>query len=135
MSFRWMVFLFLFAPAGAALAGDIQPGKQLVVDGVPQIPDSLAGQVGRYTKGRAADFLDWHPVRREMLIATFFGDTPQIHRVKFPGGDRTQLTFFDDLTSRGVSYQPTRGDYFIFSKDQGGDQNYQIYRYDLPSAA
>ena len=132
---RWMVFFFLFAHAGVALAGDIQPGKQLVVEGVPQIPDSLAGVVGRYTKGRAADLLGWHPVRREILIATFFGDTPQIHRVKFPKGDRTQLTFFDDLTSRGVSYQPTRGDYFIFSKDQGGDQNYQIYRYDLPSGA
>ena len=32
-----------------------------------------------------------------MLIATrFAADVPQIHRVKMPGGDRSQLTFFPD---------------------------------------
>jgi dipeptidyl aminopeptidase/acylaminoacyl peptidase len=66
-----------------------------------------------------------------MLIVTSLCNTPQVHLVKFPGGARTQLTFFEDRTSRGVSYQPRRGDYFIFSKDSGGDENYQNYRYDL----
>jgi hypothetical protein len=41
------------------------------------------------------------------------------------------MTFFDDHTTRGVSYQPTRGDYFIFSKNTSGDENYQNYRYDF----
>jgi dipeptidyl aminopeptidase/acylaminoacyl peptidase len=66
-----------------------------------------------------------------MLIATALGNTAQLHLVKFPGGARTQLTFFEDRPTRGVSYQPTRGDYFIFSKDTGGDQKYQNYRYDF----
>lgn len=66
-----------------------------------------------------------------MLIATFMCNTPEVHLVRFPGGARTQLTFLEDRPTRGVSYQPTRGDYFIFSKDSGGDQNYQNYRYDF----
>jgi dipeptidyl aminopeptidase/acylaminoacyl peptidase len=65
-----------------------------------------------------------------MLIATWC-TVPQIYQVKFPGGARTQLTFFEDRTTQGVSYQPTRGDYFLFSKDTGGDGNYQNYRYDF----
>ncbi len=47
-----------------------------------------------------------------------------------PGGARTQLTFFPDRTSF-ASYQPHKGDYFIFGKDVGGGEWYQIFRYDI----
>jgi len=47
-----------------------------------------------------------------------------------PGGARRQLTFFPDRVAGGV-YQPTRGDYLIFSKDVGGGEFYQIFRLDL----
>src|ERR671912_2126173 len=130
---RTVVFLLLSSLFFAQTA-EIVPSDNLVVEGVPKIPASLAEDAGRYTKGRAAELLGWHPVKREMLIATFF-HTPQVHQVKFPGAARTQLTFFDDRPTRGVSYQPTRGDHFIFSKDTGGDQNYQNYRYDLATGA
>lgn len=119
----------------AAQSNELRPPENLVIEGIPKIPASLATDVRRYTRSRAADFLCWHPAKRELLIATFFGDAAQIHQVKFPGGARTQLTFFDDRPTIGVSYQPTRGDFFIFNKDTGGDQNYQIYRYDLATAA
>jgi dipeptidyl aminopeptidase/acylaminoacyl peptidase len=119
----WIVLLL------SASAFAQEPGS--VIEGIPPIAPSLVADVGRYTNARGAEILTWHPVRREMLIATAFGNTAQVHLVKFPGGARTQLTFFEDRPTRGVSYQPTRGDYFIFSKDTGGDQNYQNYRYDF----
>ena len=125
--------LVLLVASVSGQTSEITPNANLVADGIPKIPSSLAAQVAPYTKSRAAEFKSWHPIRRELLIATFFGDVPQIHRVKFPGAARTQLTFFDDRPTRGVSYQPTKGDYFIFSKDTGGDQNYQNYRYDVDS--
>ncbi len=68
-------------------------------------------------------------MKREMLIGTRFADVPQIHRVKMPGGDRTQLTFFPDRTGGG-HFGP-KGDYFTFTKDVGGGEWFQIYRYDL----
>jgi len=117
-----------------AQSGQVTPGDNLVVEGIPPIPSGLVQRAAQYTKGRAAEILDWHPTKQEMLIVTFFGNVPQVHQVKFPGGARTQLTFFDDNPSRGVSYHPTTGDYFIFSKDVGGDQNYQNYRYDFSTA-
>jgi dipeptidyl aminopeptidase/acylaminoacyl peptidase len=125
----------LVATSLFAQSQEIVPGENLVIEGIPKIPASLVTQVRRYTKSRTAELLSWHPTTREMLIATFFGETAQIHLVKFPGGARTQLTFFDDRPTMGVSYQPTKGDFFIFNKDTDGDENYQIYRYDFPTAA
>ena len=108
----------------------IAPGDNLVIDGVPAIPASLPEEVRRYTESRAASFADWHPVNREMLISTRFGNTPQIHHVKLPGGARTQVTFFNEPIG-AASYEPQQGRYFVFGKDVGGNEFDQLYRYDV----
>src|SRR5919202_1110609 len=116
--------------AAAAQNGEIAPGDNLVVEGIPKIPASLADEVGRYTEFRTAILLDWHPARREILIATRFADVPQVHAVKFPGGDRRQLTFFPERIL-GASYYPRDGSYFVVSKDIGGNEFLQLFRFDL----
>jgi dipeptidyl aminopeptidase/acylaminoacyl peptidase len=65
-----------------------------------------------------------------MPILTRFADTGQVHVVKFPAGARTQLTFFPDRVGNTI-YEPVRGDSFLFTKDVGGGEFFQIYRYDL----
>ena len=50
-----------------------------------------------------------------MIVTTTFGSVPQLHEVKFPGGARTQLTYFPD----GVSPRPgavflPRGESIVF---------------------
>ena len=130
LNVRLLTLLFCVT-ALLAQSDQVTPDDNLVAEGIPPIPSDLVQRAARYTNGRAAEILDWHPSKREVLIVTFFGNIPQVHQVKFPGGARTQLTFFDDNPARGVSYHPTTGDYFIFSKDVGGDQNYQNYRYDF----
>ena len=131
---KWILLLFFSLLIGsfepAAQQAGVQPEPGSITEGIPPIPPSLAAEVGRYTNFRAAEILSWHPLRREMLIATWCS-VPQVYQIKFPGGAHAQRTFFEDRTKRGVSYQPTRGDYFIFSKDSGGDENYQTYRYDF----
>jgi dipeptidyl aminopeptidase/acylaminoacyl peptidase len=42
------------------------------------------------------------------------------------------LTFFADRVA-GASYPPTKNDSFVFSKDVGGGEFYQLYRYDVSS--
>src|SRR5262245_730059 len=111
----------------------ITPNENLVADGIPAIPASIAEEVGPYTEFRSASLQSWHPTKREMLILTRFADTPQVHRVKFPGGDRQQLTFFPERV-QGASYQPTAGNYFGFSKDVGGNEFSQLYRFDFDTA-
>ena len=108
----------------------LAPGANLTVEGVPPISNTLAASLRRYTEFRAAVFADWHPERREMLIRTRFADTAQVHFVAFPGGARQQRTFFAD-TVGAASYPPTTSDYFVFSKDTGGNEFSQNYRCDL----
>jgi len=121
------------APAAAApppKPAVIKPGDNLVTDGLPEIPVAVAEAVGRYTEFRSAALASWHPTKREMLIQTRFGDTPQIHEVRIPLGARRQLTFFPDRVGN-ASWPRRSSDYIVFTKDQGGDEFSQIHRLDL----
>src|SRR5450432_2892152 len=115
----------------AAQPAVLKPGDNLVVENIPPVPAAIAEKANQYGEVRSAGLQDWDPVKREMLIGTRFADVPEIHRVKMPGGDRTQLTFFPDRTGGG-HFGP-KGDYFTFSKDIGGGEWFQIYRYDIAS--
>jgi dipeptidyl aminopeptidase/acylaminoacyl peptidase len=106
----------------------IAPGENLVVEGVPRIPASLAEAIGRYTENRDAFQTDWHPKLREMVIGTRFGNTYQAHLVRMPGGARQQLTFFAEPVY-GASFHP-KGDYLLFQKDVGGGEWFQYFRYE-----
>jgi dipeptidyl aminopeptidase/acylaminoacyl peptidase len=126
--------ILVVLPAGAQGGSPNQPaaikaGDNLVVENIPAVPANIAEKANQYGEFRSAGLQDWDPVKREMLIGTRFADVPEIHRVKMPGGDRTQLTFFPDRTG-GAHFGP-KGDYFTFSKDIGGGEWFQIYRYDL----
>ena len=110
----------------------ISPNENLVTQGIPPIPAAVAEAAERYSNFRGANLASWHPRQREMLIATRFADVPQIHLVKMPGGDRSQLTFFPDAITT-AEFEPQQGDYFVFSKDVGGGEFYQFYRDDLRS--
>jgi dipeptidyl aminopeptidase/acylaminoacyl peptidase len=115
-----------------AQSDEVVPNENLVVEGIPKIPASIADAAGRYSEFRSANFTSWHPTKREMLIETRFADTAQVHQVKFPGGARTQLTFFPDRVANPI-YQPVQGNSFLFMKDVGGGEFFQLYRYDFAS--
>ena len=108
----------------------LTPGDNLVIEGAPQVPAALAAEAGRYTEFRSATLYDWHPTKREMIIGTRFGDATQVHRVAFPGGARTQLTFFAEPVP-SASIQPGTGSYMVFMKDVGGNEFFQLHRQDL----
>src|SRR6218665_2959989 len=88
--------------------------SNLVADGVPEIPQALREDVGRYLEFRAARFNGWHPQRREMLISTRFADTSQLHLVGMPGGARRQITFRQEPVSGGL-FRPKTGECIVFS--------------------
>src|SRR6201993_1879323 len=114
----------------SAQDGNVTPNENLVVEGIPAIPASLAESIDRYGNYRGAGLASWHPSKREMLISTRFSDVNQVHSVRMPGGERDQLTFYPDPVNQ-AHYQPTDGNYFVFSKDVGGGEFYQLYRYEL----
>jgi dipeptidyl aminopeptidase/acylaminoacyl peptidase len=121
---------FITAVPLVIMAQEIKPGENLITKNISPIPAAVAESVKSYTESRSAGALDWHPVRRELLMSTRFGNTSQIHYIKMPGGARTQLTFFEDPVG-GAGFEPLKGDYFIFTRDAGGNEFAQLYRYDM----
>jgi dipeptidyl aminopeptidase/acylaminoacyl peptidase len=124
--------ILIVAPV-LAQEGALAPPENLVTDGVPPISAEVAESAGRYGENRTAYPTDWNSQRREMIIATRFANTFQMHVVKMPGGERQQLTFFNEPVYGG-RFHPNGGDYIVFSKDVSGGEWYQLFRYDLATS-
>ncbi len=122
--------LILASSSSYAQEGVVRPNDSLILENIPPVPASIADKADRYTEYRSAFMWSWHPQRRGILIGTRFGDTVQVHEVAMPGGARTQLTFFPDRVA-DAAYQPHKGEYFLFLKDTGGGEWYQIFRFDV----
>src|SRR5207249_9788756 len=103
---RLLLTAALLVPSPALAQSEVvTPNDNLVTDGLPPVPAAIAEAARPYSEFRAAAFWDWHPTRPEMIIETRFGDVPQLHRVRAPGGDRARLACFPDPVP-GASYQP-----------------------------
>lgn len=127
------------ASSSVAQGPTLTPPEALTIEGMPPVPARIAEAMAPYSQSRRATFRSWHPTRREMLIATRFGDTDQIHRVSAPGGARTQLTFVPGGLGGGqrpsydATWQQRTGDYFVYQQDTGGNEAFQNFRFDLTS--
>ncbi len=125
-----LLALALIANTVSAQQPTIPVRDNLTAEGIPPLPASLIGEVRSYTESRGAGLADWHPQRKEMLISTRFGNSNQLHYVKFPRGDRKQITFFEEPVG-SASFEPLTGSYFLFGKDIGGNEFAQLFRFDL----
>lgn len=116
------------APTAAAT---LAPNANLVVQGIPPVPQSLVDAVARYTDFRGHAFTDWHPTKREMLIAhrKAGANLVQLFRLAGPMAEPEQLTDASDPVSQ-ASYEPRDGRYVVFERGTGGNEVAQIYRLD-----
>ena len=99
-----------------------------ISENVPAVPASLVDSLNRYQNTRGAGFAGWLP-DGSLLVGTRFGETNQVHRVRTPLGMREQLTFYPEPVS-AVSTAHGR-DGFVFGKDTGGNEFWQLYWFDL----
>lgn len=99
-----------------------------ISENIPAPPAELLEQLNRYQNTRGANFAGWSG-NDAILVTTRFGETNQVHVVRQPLGMREQLTFYREPTV-AVQAQPGRGG-FVFGKDEGGSEFWQLYRYDL----
>jgi dipeptidyl aminopeptidase/acylaminoacyl peptidase len=121
----------LAAAMPAAADGEfVTPPANLVLDGVPPVPLEVAKKLEPYGDFRPHGLLSWHPARREILIRRRLKATNQVHRVAEPGAAPEPLTDFEDAIN-GAAYEPTKGDYFVFSRGQGGNEVFRLIRYDI----
>jgi dipeptidyl aminopeptidase/acylaminoacyl peptidase len=128
MRFFTLVFIL---QCNCMLAQTLPIPENLVSENIPALQSSIVNDVKVYTESRSASFIEWHPTKKEMLISTRFGNANQLHYVKMAGGDRKQITFFDEPIAT-ATFDPN-GNFILFLKDKGGDEFTHIYRIDLPS--
>ena len=127
------ILLLLLACGAAGVRGQepvLRPAENLVAEGIPPIPVALADEVRRYTESRGASFVGWHPRGVELLVATRFGATNQIHAVRSAGGARRQLTFFAEPVNV-AEWDPREAAFLLFTRDAGGNEFAQMYRLDV----
>lgn len=108
----------------------ILPNENLITENIADIPKDLSVKVKKYSEARSASLVEVHPLKNEIIIATRFGSVNQLHKVSQPMGARKQITFFDEPVNI-ASYEPTKGEYLIYSKDTGGNEFGQLYKLDL----
>jgi acetyl esterase/lipase len=121
-------------PPAVTATATIVPNANLVAQGIPPIPASIAAQVAKYTDFRGHAFVDWHPARREMLVSHLKAgaSTVQLFRITAPMAEPEQLTDTSDPV-RSASYEPRDGKYIVFARASGGNEQFKLYRLDLPS--
>jgi len=106
---------------------------QLVLEGVPEIPASLAQRLQQYQEVRSAQFVDWTESGKGMLILTRFGELNQVHQVDFQGGARHQLTYFTEPMSEVLRQR--QGSTLALVMDRGGSEFGQISLFDPVTAS
>jgi dipeptidyl aminopeptidase/acylaminoacyl peptidase len=129
-----LVVLAACAPTKPAQAPEpvFAPNANLVLQGVPPIPQSLVERVQRYNDFRGHGLVDWHPLQRHMLVAhRKAGDTlVQLHLLRGPMQPPEQLTHDSEPVTSG-SFEPREGRYVVFTRSSGGNEAAQLYRLDL----
>ena len=128
----WRLLTIAFiglSPIGLALAQAplVNPPAALGLENIPAIAQSVATDVGKYTEFKPTGFSGWHPARMEMLVSRRHKNTTQIYRLASPGAALELLTDYPEPV-RDASYQPTKGDYFLFGKDSGGNEVFRLYK-------
>ena len=128
------------APLAPVHSGATVPGattaphssSTLILQGTPEPGSELRDRLGRYLDTRWAKLEAISDDGTTLLVTTRFGQTQQLHRVNAPLGARHQLTFVDEPVSN-ASFVPGVTSAVLYTRDRGGDEQYQIYRLDLDS--
>jgi dipeptidyl aminopeptidase/acylaminoacyl peptidase len=121
-------FRLLLATLGVAssVAFAQQPfPSSIQSDGLALPEQEVQTSLPRYLQSRAARFVDWLS-DGSMLIATRFGDTEQIHRLRAPLGMREQMSFAPEGIAAAQA-RPYANDSFVYLEPVHGGESSRLY--------
>ena len=126
-----VIAAFLIAFGVTAQTGDLKPGDNLVIEGVPPIPLTLVDAVGRYTEfRRGAPGLASDAPRdpdRDALRRCRAGAPRAVPGRRSPAAD----VFPGSRAGRALRAQDRRVS--SSSRDVGGSEFFQLYRFNSPT--
>ncbi|MCB0663634.1 MAG: S9 family peptidase [Saprospiraceae bacterium] len=103
----------------------------LYLEDIPEIPEQIFSGLLDYQNFRSAGLVDWSLDGKGVFITTRFGETNQVHEVGGPGAYRKQITFFNEPVSSVVMNPNPLYPGFLFLKDLGGNENFQVFHFNL----
>ncbi len=120
------------AAAPASKIPDMKPVPgipSLLESGMPEVPPQLRARIEQYQNSRSANALDVAADGSQLLIATRFASTNQLHVVEQPLGMRTQLTFGNEPVN-SARFVPGDPRALLYLQDVGGGEFHQVFRLD-----
>ena len=107
-------------------------GASLGASDLPNDP-GVAASLPRYLESRSARFIDWLP-DGSMILATRFGETEQIHRLRSPLSMREQLSF-EPAGVIAAAAEPEHGQAFVYLSRRMGGQSTALLLQRAPGQA
>jgi len=109
------------------------PIGNLLVEGIGNIPVAFSERLEQYQNIRSADLADWDASGNGLYISTRFSEVAQIHHLSKAGAYREQITFFKEPIASVATCPSPAKDGFIYSRDIGGNEQFQLYYMDRNS--
>lgn len=116
----------------AAQTDEIAPGPNIVVEGIPKIPSSLAQKVNQYKGAYGYPVAGWDTTKKELWIKILASTGTWVSRVETPGSVPKPIIIIPVGGIYDLYYQP-QGKYIVYNKDVGGNESFQFYLYDIAS--
>ena len=120
--------LIIILFSGVCCAAEVQRRTandgQVIMEGIPEIPEGLGPLLERYQDIRSTRFAGWSKDSKSIIIKTQQGDVTQLHRIDEAGGAHHQLTFGYEPVGE-VLRQPN-SQLIAMTRDKGGDEFDQI---------
>lgn len=115
-------------PAQPVAEAVLRPPPQLRAEGMPELLRlPVVARAANDADPPAHRLVGWHPNRAELLLLTRRGPSVQLHRLSAPRLPPQPLTQGRDAVE-GALWEPSRGRYLVFRRDQGGDEAWRLYR-------
>ena len=125
----WLLVVLLSANLNAQERREV---GNLVMEGIPEvIPASIEERYEQYSNMNSAAFEDWNFHMNGIFTSTRAGEVTQIFYVSAPGAEPQQLTNFSEPVRTAIGCPDTSLNGFIYYKDEGGNENFQIFFYDM----
>lgn len=103
------------------------------MENIPDIPEEVKQKSYQYRNMRSAKLFGWNSTGEKMLALTRFSETNQVIEISGPLGYRKQVTFYEEPILSAVFSRKKNENAFLFSKDLGGNEVYQVFKFDLHS--
>ncbi|HEU4390789.1 MAG TPA: alpha/beta fold hydrolase [Blastocatellia bacterium] len=116
-----------------AQGDSLTPPDNLIVEGIPKIPASLADTTKLFRNTFSDSILGWSPLKEEVVALRQTYTSWPVMSVPSPGGNPGVVCYVPGRTRR--AYYAPNGKYLVFSVDDAsGAELSQLYRQDIGSS-